>query len=152
MKQFFAIAGLFAVLSVSAQQRPERKLVDPKAKMEMQKDHRFDHKKVKKQRPSAEQRAKHFDQYGISAAQKKKLHDLFESRDREMKKEFERRGKEMAKSKKEHEKRRADFDKKIEKILDKRQYAQYKLDKQKRLDKKDSLKGKRTQSHPRFKG
>lgn len=59
MKQFFAFAGLFAVLSVSAQQQPERKLIDPKDQMEMRKDHKFDHKDFKdrkyiqkRQRPS----------------------------------------------------------------------------------------------------
>lgn len=155
MKQFFAIAGLFAVLSVSAQQKPERKLVDPKAKLEMQKDRKFDRKEVRKQRPSVDQRVKQFDQYGISAVQKKKLKDLFESREREMKKDFDRRGKQMAKARQEQskvfDKSRADFDKKIERILDKRQYAQYKLDKQKRFDKKESFKGKREHRDARYK-
>jgi hypothetical protein len=72
-----------------------------------------------------------------------------------MKKDFERRGKEMAKAKQDQrkafEKERADFDKKIERILDKKQYAQYKLDKQKRFEKKGSFKGKRDQRDPRFK-
>jgi hypothetical protein len=71
MKQFFAIAGLFAVLSVSAQQRPERRLEDPKAKLEMHKDRKEVRKDVRKQRPSVDQRIQQFDQYGISAAQRK---------------------------------------------------------------------------------
>ena len=147
MKQFFALAGLFAVLSVSAQQQPERKLIDPKDQKEMRQDRKFDRKAVKdrkdfrsdkRQRPSIDDQVKSFDKYGLSQSQKQKVKSLYESRDKEMKKEFEQRRKDFAKQKEQRIKKQQEFDKKMEKILDKQQYAKFKAD-------KDLKKGKRAE-------
>ena len=144
MKQFFALAGLLAVMSVSAQQQPQRKLEAPKAKQEMRKDHKFDRKDQKREKRSPEQQLKQFDQYGLSSVQKQKLKDLHESKSREFKKEREKQQKQFAKSKDQHrkemDKRRADYDKKLEKILDKRQFAQYKQDRERRRMEKGHFK------------
>ena len=143
MKQFFALAGLLAVMSVSAQQQPQRKLEAPRAKQEMRKDKKFDHQGQKRERRSPEQFLKQFDQYGLSSVQKQKLKDLHESKSREFQKDREKQQKQFAKAKEQHrkefEKRRAEYDKKIEKILDKKQFAQYKQDREKRLMKKDAF-------------
>lgn len=54
MKQFLALASLFAVLSVSAQQRPEQPFKDGKAKVEVKDGRRQVKPDFKdKKRPSA---------------------------------------------------------------------------------------------------
>ena len=137
MKQFFALAGLFAVLSVSAQQQPQINYQrGSEHQKEMVANRQYQRKDVKHERPSAEQRLKKFDQYGLSASQKQKVKALYESRDREMKKDFEKRQKEMAKHRADFQKKQQDFDKKLEKILDKQQFAQYKLDREQRMHKR----------------
>lgn len=136
MKQFFALASLFAVLSVSAQQQP-KDFQRGQHQKEMIANKQYQRKDIKHERPSAEQRLKRFDQYGLSTAQKQKVKALYESRDRDMKKDFEKRQKEMAKHRAEFQKKQQDFDKKLEKILDKKQFAQYKLDREKRMQKRD---------------
>jgi len=157
MKQFFALAGLFAVLSVSAQQQPERKLVDPKAPKEMKMDRKYDQKgrkdfrKDKRQRPSIDDKVKSFDKYGLSQSQKQKVKSLYEARDKEMKKNFEQRKKDFAKLKEQRVKKHQEFDKKLEKILDKQQYAKYKADREVKKGKKGDLK-QRTHYRPAQRG
>ena len=160
MKQFFALAGLFAVLSVSAQQQPNRKLIDPKDQKEMRQNHKFDRKdfkdrkdfqKGKRQRPSIDDQVKSFDKYSLSQSQKQKVKSLYEARDKEMKKEIEQRKKEFAKLKEQRVKKHQEFDQKIEKILDKQQYAKYKADREIKYGKRGDLKI-RTHHRPSKKG
>ena len=80
MKQFFALAALFAVLGVSAQ---EKQVQEPKDKMHPHGQERMDfnhgdmHKKgdkkpgKKRQMPTVDEQVARFDQYGVNASQKK---------------------------------------------------------------------------------
>lgn len=152
MKQFFALAALFAVLGVSAQEKQvqEPKQKHPHGQEQMACKHGDMHKKgdkkqgEKRQKPTIDQQVAQFNQYGLNASQQKEIKSLLESRDKQMKKDFDKREKEMTKSKENFEKQQQNFDKKLEKILDQEQYAKFKEDHQKRFQGKDKgdMKGK----------
>lgn len=131
MKQFFAFAGLFAVLTVSAQQAPQN-LEDSKPLKEMSAKKLHHHKGFKKQHRTVEQQIERYNKYNLSATQKEQIKSLHESREKEIKKQHEKRQQEFAKLKdqrrKDFQKKQADFDKKMEKIMDKEQFLQYQQD------------------------
>lgn len=140
MKQFLALASLFAVLSVSAQQRPEPRLKDDKAKIEYKDGRRQVKPDFKdKKRPSVDQQMKRYDKYGLSSVQKQKIKDLHQERDRDMKKGFDKRQKEFAKQK---DQDRKQFDRKLEQIMGKKQFAKYQQDRELKMkDKREMRKG-----------
>ena len=138
MKQFFAIAGLFAVLSVSAQQRPERPLQDQKGKQEMR-DLRRDGKQdfKDKKRPSIDQKMQRYDKYELSSVQKQKIKALHEGREKDKRKDFDKKQKEFAKQRDADRKK---FDQKLEQIMGKKQFAQYKQDRDQQVKKRGEFK------------
>ena len=154
MKQFFALAALFAVLGVSAQ---EKQIQEPKKQKysheQMASKHGEMHKRgdkkqgEKRQKPSVDQQVAQFSQYGLTDSQQKEVKSLLESRDKQMKKDFDKREKEMTKSKENFEKEQQKFDKKLEKILDQEQYAKFKEDHQKRFQGKDKGQKKDKSEH-----
>lgn len=138
MKQFLVLASLFAVLSVSAQQRPEQPFKDGKAKVEVKDGRRQVKPDFKdKKRPSAEQQMKRYEKYDLSSVQKQKIKDLHQERDRDMKKGFDKQQKEFAKQK---EQDRKQFDKKLEQIMGKKQFAQYKQDRELKMKDRGQMK------------
>ena len=137
MKQFLALASIFAVLSVSAQQRPEPRLKDDKTKIEYKDGRRQVKPDFKdKKRPSVEQQMKRYDKYELSAAQKQKIKDLHQERDRDMRKDFDKRQKEFAKQK---EQDRKQFDRKLEQIMGKKQFAKYQQDRESKMKDRGEL-------------
>jgi len=123
MKKAFLLANIMMVMAVSAQQRPQQ-------------GERSGNRKEQRERPTVDQQLKKFDQYNLSSAQKKKVKSLLESRDSDMKKEFANRGKNTTQKGERGsrpEKGTNDFDTKLEKILDKNQFNQYKQDREKRM-------------------
>ncbi|WP_291076659.1 MULTISPECIES: hypothetical protein [unclassified Empedobacter] len=123
MKKAFLLASIMMVMAVSAQQRPQQ-------------GERSGNRKEQRERPSVDQQLKKFDQYNLSSTQKKKVKSLLESRDSDMKKEFANRDKNSTQKGKRGsrpEKGTNDFDIKLEKILDKNQFNQYKQDREKRM-------------------
>lgn len=152
MKQFFALAALFAVLSVSAQEKTDIKGQDHRGhkghemKMDKKDESRKDgenYKGEKKQKLTIDEKVAQFDQYGVSSSQKNKIKSLLESCENEKKKEFTKEGKQERKSKEEIQKKRNEFNLKMEKILNKKQYAQYQENQQKRKQEEghDQMKG-----------
>ena len=123
MKKAFLLASMMMVMAVSAQQRPQQ-------------GERSGNRKEQRERPTVDQQLKKFDQYNLSSTQKKKVKSLLESRDSDMKKEFANRDKNSTQKGKRGsrpEKGTNDFDIKLEKILDKNQFNQYKQDREKRM-------------------
>ncbi|WP_291047408.1 MULTISPECIES: hypothetical protein [unclassified Empedobacter] len=123
MKKAFLLASIMMVMAVSAQQRPQQ-------------GERSGNRKEQRERPTVDQQLKKFDQYNLSSTQKKKVKSLLESRDSDMKKEFANRDKNSTQKGKRGsrpEKGTNDFDIKLEKILDKNQFNQYKQDREKRM-------------------
>ncbi|WP_291077963.1 MULTISPECIES: hypothetical protein [unclassified Empedobacter] len=123
MKKAFLLANIMMVMAVSAQQRPQQ-------------GERSGNRKEQRERPTVDQQLKKFDQYNLSSAQKKKVKSLLESRDSDMKKEFANRGKNTTQKGERGsrpEKGTNDFETKLEKILDKNQFNQYKQDREKRM-------------------
>lgn len=123
MKKAFLLANIMMVMAVSAQQRPQQ-------------GERSGNRKEQRERPTVDQQLKKFDQYNLSSAQKKKVKSLLESRDSDMKKEFANRDKNSTQKGERGsrpEKGTNDFDIKLEKILDKNQFNQYKQDREKRM-------------------
>lgn len=139
MKQFFALASLFAVLSVSAQEGPKRPDFS-KEKKEIKMDRPMHHNREKRQSPSIEQEMKRFDKYDLSASQKQEIKTLHENRRAEGKKDFEKRQKEFAKLhdkyRKESDKKRQESDKKLKKIMGDKEFSQYQQDREKNRSKK----------------
>lgn len=90
MKKAFLLASMMMVMAVSAQQRPQGNNQQQKDKVEHT------------QTNSADRQLKKFDQYNLTASQKKKVKSLLEIK--------------LSTS---------NFNKKLEKILSKKQYAQY---------------------------
>lgn len=136
MKKFFALASMMIVLSVSAQQH----------KSNYGSKDKFEHKVVhaKKQdypispyKSSTYQNAKQFERYDLSSSQRKKINSLFDTRQKDLKDSKHKRGFDYAKYDK-------DFEKKIEKILSKKQYQQYKKD-QYKGNKSRHIQGKQPQ-------
>ncbi|WP_297983960.1 hypothetical protein [uncultured Chryseobacterium sp.] len=123
-KKLFLTASLFLAMAVSAQQTQQRE------------QHR--------QKPTAEQQMKAFDELGVNAKQKAQLQQLFKEREAQMEKNrpqfsqngtkapggnFEKGGlrPELTSSQKSKmDKDRAQFDAKLQKILTKDQYAKFK--------------------------
>lgn len=66
-----------------------------------------------------------------------------------MKKDFEQKKKDFAKMKEQRLKKRQEFDKKLEKILDKQQYAKYRADREIKKGKRGDLK-QRPQHRPSY--
>ena len=123
MKKAFLLASIMMVMAVSAQQRPQQ-------------GERSGNRKEQRERPTVDQQLKKFDQYNLSSTQKKKVKSLLESRDSDMKKEFANRDKNSTQKVERGsrlEKGTNDFDTKLEKILDKNQFNQYKQDREKRM-------------------
>lgn len=123
MKKAFLLASIMMVMAVSAQQRPQQ-------------GERSGNRKEQRERPTVDQQLKKFDQYNLSSTQKKKVKSLLESRDSDMKKEFANRDKNSTQKGERGsrpEKGTNDFDIKLEKILDKNQFNQYKQDLEKRM-------------------
>ncbi|MGV0939163.1 MULTISPECIES: hypothetical protein [unclassified Empedobacter] len=123
MKKAFLLASIMMVMAVSAQQRPQQ-------------GERSGNRKEQRERPTVDQQLKKFDQYNLSSTQKKKVKSLLESRDSDMKKEFANRDKNSTQKGERGsrpEKGTNDFDIKLEKILDKNQFNQYKQDREKRM-------------------
>ena len=123
MKKAFLLAIIMMVMAVSAQQRPQQ-------------GERSGNRKEQRERPTVDQQLKKFDQYNLSSTQKKKVKSLLESRDSDMKKEFANRDKNSTQKGERGsrpEKGTNDFDIKLEKILDKNQFNQYKQDREKRM-------------------
>lgn len=123
MKKAFLLASIMMVMAVSAQQRPQQ-------------GERSGNRKEQRERPTVDQQLKKFDQYNLSSTQKKKVKSLLESRDSDMKKEFANRDKnsiQKGERGSRPEKGTNDFDIKLEKILDKNQFNQYKQDREKRM-------------------
>ena len=143
MKKAFLLASIMMVMAVSAQQRPQQ-------------GERSGNRKEQRERPTVDQQLKKFDQYNLSSTQKKKVKSLLESRDSDMKKEFANRDKNSTQKGERGsrpEKGTNDFDIKLEKILDKNQFNQYKQDREKRMKsdkfsmhKKHDAKGNRPSS------
>ena len=152
MKQFFALASLFAVLSVSAQEGPKRPEFS-KERKEHKMERPMHQRGEKRQRPSIEQEMKRYDQYNLSATQKKEIKSLHESRRVESKKDFEKRQQDFAKLhdkyRKEADKNRQDFDKKMKKIMGEKEFAQYQQDREKSRSKK--FEHGKHRSHKEFK-
>lgn len=123
MRKAFLLASIMMVMAVSAQQRPQQ-------------GERSGNRKEQRERPTVDQQLKKFDQYNLSSTQKKKVKSLLESRDSDMKKEFANRDKNSTQKGERGsrpEKGTNDFDIKLEKILDKNQFNQYKQDREKRM-------------------
>lgn len=155
MKQFFALAALFAVLGVSAQ---EKQIQEPKhnhsnghEQMDCQHGemYKMGHEKhgFKMQKPTIDQQVALFNKYDLNTSQQKEIKSLLESREKQMKKDFEKRKKEMIKSKENFEKQQQNFDKKLEKIFDQEQYAKFKEDHQNKFQGKKEMKGKHVHGH-----
>ncbi|MDH0659683.1 hypothetical protein [Empedobacter sp. GD03865] len=124
MRKAFLLASMVMVMAVSAQQRPQGNNQQQKDKVEHT------------QTNSVDRQLKKFDQYNLSSTQKKKVKSLLESRDSDMKKEFANRDKNSTQKGERGsrpEKGTNDFDIKLEKILDKNQFNQYKQDREKRM-------------------
>ncbi|WP_312207990.1 hypothetical protein [Empedobacter sp.] len=123
MKKVFLLASMMMVMTLSAQERPQQ-------------GEKSGNRKEQRERPTVDQQLKEFDQYNLSSAQKKKVKSLLESRDSDMKKEFANRDKNSTQKGERGsrpEKGTNDFDTKLEKILDKKQFNQYKQDREKRM-------------------
>lgn len=150
MKQFFALASLFAVLSVSAQEAPKRADFS-KERKEIKMDRPAPQKREKRQAPTLEQELKRYDKYNLSAAQKSEIKSLHKERREEGKKEFDKRQKEFAKLhdkyRKASDKSRQDFDKKMKKIMGKKEFAQYQQDREKSRSKRFEHKGDKEHRH-----
>ena len=145
MKQFFALVTLFSVLSVSAQQSQDKLYQTLQNKTEMKMERKHDYKKgthkgnKKHQKLSVEERVNKFDQYGVTPVQKEKLRALYEKRQNQMKKDFDKQSKEIAKLKEERKAQKDSFNKDIEKILNKDQYAKFKDNQVKRFEGKKRM-------------
>ena len=131
MKKILILASMMMVLSLSAQEKPQGQ--------------KSGEKKEQRQRPSTDEQLKKFDQYNLSSSQKEKVKSLLESRNSEKKNSLDK-GKKSKGNK-------ADFDAKLEQILDKKQYAQYKQDREERMKSKknDSKNGKYSNDDKRTK-
>lgn len=108
MKKLFLAAGLFLALTVNVNAQERRD--------------------DQRQRPTTEQQMKKFDGMNLSNSQKQKLQALYKERDAKFSKNrmAATKGKPDANQKAKMEKERNDFDKKIQKILTKEQYAKFK--------------------------
>lgn len=80
---------------------------------------------------------KRYEKYDLSSVQKQKIKDLHQERDRDMKKGFDKQQKEFAKQK---EQDRKQFDKKLEQIMGKKQFAQYKQDRELKMKDRGHMK------------
>lgn len=123
MKKVFLLASMMMVMTLSAQERPQQ-------------GEKSGNRKEQRERPTVDQQLKEFDQYNLSSAQKKKVKSLLESRDSDMKKEFANRDKNSTQKGERGSRPKKgtnDFDTKLEKILDKNQFNQYKQDREKRM-------------------
>lgn len=114
MKKLMLLASLLVVLSVSAQERTQRE--------KPQKEH------SQKNRPTVDDELKRFDGYNLSSSQKKKVRSLLEDREKNFSKN---EGKKDQKLKKDKGPKNDDFDTKLEKVLNKKQFSQYKQDREK---------------------
>lgn len=114
MKKIFALASMMMVLSVSAQQQKMDRPASHKISIHEQefKDQRFvsDHVQLRD-----------FEKYDLTLSQKQKLKVALDRYEKEIK-YAKKNGKGY------YENQQKDLDKKIEKILSKQQFAQYKRD------------------------
>lgn len=131
MKKILVLASMMMVLSLSAQEKPQGQ--------------KSGEKKEQRQRPSTDEQLKKFDQYNLSSSQKEKVKSLLETRNSEKKNSLDKGEKSKG--------NKADFDAKLEQILDKKQYAQYKQDREERMKSKknDSKNGKYSNDDKRTK-
>ena len=117
MKKLLALASMIVVVSVSAQDRYQSDRSEGRGVAYQQKA-----KEIKQVASSYQ--IKDFYKYDLSASQKRKLEIAFESHQQDLKKAKQKGAREYAYY-------QSDFDKKVEKILSKKQFAQYKRDQQK---------------------
>lgn len=128
MKKLMLLASLLVVLSVSAQERTQRE--------KPQKEH------SQKNRPTVDDELKRFDGYNLSSSQKKKVRNLLEDRQKNFSKNGEPNGHNNHGQQNNNGDHRPDmnngkgpknddFDTKLEKVLNKKQFSQYKQDREK---------------------
>ena len=114
MKKLFALASMMAVLSVSAQQgRMDRQ--DGRRVVEVREQSQF------KKQDQKDDFFRKYQKYDLSFAQQKELKELSKSYERELKRIDKRDGRALAKLD-------AQFEQRVERVLSKRQLAQYKQD------------------------